>query len=69
MYPAALRNTEAAVLVAAAFSIVTLATMVVAVLVFSYGIRPIRIRWLERYAHAVAGFAILLCGTAIHLGL
>ena len=40
-----------------------------AVLLLSFGLDRLPTRRLERNSHALAGFAILACGIAIHLGL
>jgi len=69
MYPAAQSSTMGMLLVAGVFSLVTISTMVAAVLVLSHGIKFVPLRGLERYAHALAGFVILLCGVAIQFGL
>ena len=47
------------------FAAVTILTMLAAVALALQGIRFLRFRFLERYAHAVAGVTILLCGIAI----
>lgn len=69
MYPAAAQSTLGVVLVASVFGVVTIATMVTVVLLLSFGLESLPTRRLERYSHALAGFAILLCGVAIHFGL
>ncbi len=67
MYPAARGNIFSVVIVASAFGLATIATMLGMVLISSYGLSKIPIRRLERYSHALAGLAILLCGGAIKL--
>lgn len=66
MYPAA---TSAGLgytaLVAGVFSIVTIGTMMSLVLSASLGLKILPMRGLQRYSHAIAGFAVLLCGGAI----
>ena len=69
MYPAAKMSTGAVVLVALVFSLTTVATMTVMVTVLKRGIEFIPADKLHRYAHALAGFALLACGLAIQLGL
>ncbi len=69
MYPAAKLNAGAALLVAIVFSIVTIITMLSMVLLLTFGINLLPLQKLERYSHALAGVAILLCGVAIQLGL
>ena len=70
MYPAARGSTAGLVLVTAVFGAVTIATMLGVVLAASLGVRILPVGRLERYSHALAGAAILLCGVAIRfLGL
>ncbi len=70
MYPAAKNSIFGMVLVASVFSIVTISTMLGIVLVSTFGINFLPMQRLERYNHALAGAAILLCGLAIQfLGL
>jgi hypothetical protein len=53
-----------------AFGLATLITMLAVVLASVYGLSKIPVHNLERYSHALAGPAILLCGGAIRfLGL
>ena len=47
------------------FSAFTILTMLVAVGLGLRGIRLLKFHFLERYAHAIAGLTILLCGLAI----
>jgi len=69
MYPAASQSTFGIIVVAAAFGLVTIATMLTVVLLLSFGLEKLPTQGLERYSHALAGLAIFLCGIAIHLGL
>jgi len=69
MYPAASESVLGVAAVATAFGLVTIATMLTVVLLLSFGLERLPTRGLERYSHALAGLAILLCGVAIHLGL
>ncbi len=69
MYPAASLSTWGVALVALVFGAATIATMEVLVLMLTHGARRLPGGHLERYGHAAAGAAILLCGVAIHLGL
>ena len=70
MYPAANNSLAGLVGVAAIFSVVTIATMLTMVLLAERGIRLMPTRKLERYAHALAGLAIMGSGLAIQfLGL
>ena len=70
MYPAAAGRITDVALVAATFAAATLATMAFAVLLGSMGIRLIPVSAVERYSHAAAGAAIVLCGVGIRfLGL
>jgi len=47
------------------FAVVTILTMMVTVGLALQGIRLFNFRFFERYAHAIAGLTILLCGLAI----
>ncbi len=67
MYPAALGSWFGVISVAAVFTVATLSTMMVMVAVGSWGLS--HMPSLERYTHATAGAAIVLCGLAIKLGL
>ena len=70
MYPAAKGSPGNLILVTATFGAVTILTMTGIVLLAVKGIRFAPASGLERYAHAVAGATILLCGVSIQfLGL
>lgn len=70
MYPAAEGSISGVLSVAALFALTTIATMLAAVLIGSYGLALVPTRRLERYTHAAAGATILLCGLSIQfLGL
>jgi nickel/cobalt exporter len=70
MYPAARHSTVGVALVAAAFGLVTIATMLVIITAASWGARFVRLGRLERYAHALAGLMIFVSGLAVQfLGL
>ncbi len=70
MYPAAQNNVAGAILVAAIFSLVTIATMLTTVLILRAGVNRIPLTGMERYIHAIAGGTILVCGLSIQfLGL
>jgi len=65
MYPAAKGNMITVVIVASIFGLTTIATMLCIVLASFYGLSKLPLRKLEKYSHALAGLAILLCGGAI----
>lgn len=65
MYPAANHDISSVALVAGVFGIITIGTMLTIVLASFYGLSRLPVPKLERYSHALAGFAILLCGVAI----
>jgi nickel/cobalt exporter len=70
MYPAARHSTAGVALVAAAFGLVTIATMLVIIAAASYGAKFVRLGRLERYSHALAGLMIFVSGLAVQfLGL
>ena len=63
MIPAAEQSITAIVLVAAAFSVVTIATMIGCVLVAYLGFELFEFKFLHRYMHALSGLTI--CGSGI----
>jgi sulfite exporter TauE/SafE len=65
MYPAARHSLWGVLLVAGVFGAATIGTMLAVVIPASLGIKMIPMGRIERYSHALAGFAILLCGLAI----
>ena len=70
MYPAARHSTAGVVLVAGAFGLVTVATMLVIIAAASYGAKFVKLGRLERYSHALAGLMIFVSGLAVQfLGL
>jgi sulfite exporter TauE/SafE len=70
MYPAAKNSTSGLLLVTAVFGLITIATMMGIVLISTFGINFLPMQKIERYNHALAGFAVLACGLAIQfLGL
>ena len=70
MYPAAQHSVSGVFLVAGVFGAVTIFTMLCIVLLGTYGLNLLPLKIVERYSHALAGLAILLCGIGIQfLGL
>jgi nickel/cobalt transporter (NicO) family protein len=70
MYPAAKNHYVDLVIVTTAFSLVTILTMLAIVTISLYGIRLVRIKFLEKYTHVLAGGTIFLCGMGmLFLGL
>lgn len=69
MYPAVAVSRGAIFLVAGVFGLVTIATMMTIVFLANLGLGFAGAHRLSRYAHAMAGLVIFLCGVAIHLGL
>ncbi len=67
MYPAANNSVMSLVGVTAVFALVTVTTMVLMVLAAERGIKLIDSRRLERYSHALAGFAIMGSGLMIRI--
>ena len=65
MYPAATHNTFALVAVTATFAVCTISTMLLMTFLGLKGVRLLKLNKLERYAHALAGSALILCGVAI----
>jgi ABC-type nickel/cobalt efflux system permease component RcnA len=69
MYPAATSGWTGVIIVTGVFGAATIATMVGAVLLVRAGVNFIRLSTMERFAHAIAGATICLCGLAIQFGL
>jgi len=69
MYPALKGGLGQAMAAAAVFSVTTISTMMVCVLMLLRGVRLFPVKRMERYAHAMAGFAIFACGAAVKAGL
>ncbi|MFQ6083609.1 MAG: sulfite exporter TauE/SafE family protein [Candidatus Aminicenantia bacterium] len=65
MYPAAHYNWLGVGVVTFVFGVVTVGTMMVLVGLSSYGLLNLRIRFMERFVHALAGGIIALSGIAI----
>lgn len=65
MYPAAQNSSWGVAQVSIVFGLITMLTMLVLVLLASYGLSFVRLGKLERYTHAIAGGTILLSGIAI----
>ena len=62
MYPAAQQSNGLVVAVAVVFGLVTLLTMLACVAVTTIGLEKIRLPSTGRYAHAVAGASVAVCG-------
>lgn len=69
MVPAMAKSAGAAALVIAVFAVCTIGTMLVAVAAGCFGVRFLPIGLMERYSHALGGFAIAACGGAMIFGL
>ena len=69
MYPAAAESAWSVAIVAGVFAAATIGTMMVVVLAGTFSLNLLPTTKLQRYSHALAGAALLLCGVAIHLGL
>ncbi|MEW6008345.1 MAG: sulfite exporter TauE/SafE family protein [Candidatus Omnitrophota bacterium] len=65
MYPAAKGSLVSVIMVATIFGAATILTMLVIVALMFYGLMKLPTSKLEKYSHALAGLAILLCGIAI----
>jgi len=65
MYPAAQQSNGLVVAVAVVFGIVTLVTMLACVAVTTIGLDKLRLPSTGRYAHAVAGASVAVCGGLI----
>ena len=69
MYPAAKASPWAVAAVVAAFTLATVATMTLTVMVMRFGISFLHLPQLSRFSHAFAGLAILICGILVRFGL
>ncbi len=70
MFPASRHSITGVALVSAAYGVATLGVMLTIVWVGYAGVRVVQLRFMEQYAHALAGLAILISGLAIRfLGL
>jgi ABC-type nickel/cobalt efflux system permease component RcnA len=70
MYPAARHSAGGVALVAAAFGVTTIGTMLAIIALSSWGARFVKLGRLERYAHALAGLMIFVSGLTVQfLGL
>ena len=67
MYPAAKMNIFTLVLVTVSFSVFTIGVMLLMTLSGLKGFQLIKTKKLERYAHAMAGCVIMLCGICVLL--
>lgn len=69
LYPAAGGNAASVALVVVLFSLSTLGTMSIVVLLATRGLARVRSGPWERWGHAAAGLVVVACGLAIQLGL
>lgn len=69
MVPAMEKSAAGAALVIGVFAACTIGTMLAVVIAGYYGLRFLPMRLMERYAHALGGFAIAACGGAMIFGL
>ena len=70
MYPAAKSNYFEMIILTLIFSLITIGTMIVMVVVASYGFKFLPMKKIERYTHALAGGTIFVCGLGmLFLGL
>lgn len=67
MFPAAQESVSGLVVVTTVFGVVTISTMIGVVFVSLWGFSFLPLGKLERYTHALAGFAIFASGLAINL--
>lgn len=68
MYPAAQAKGWAVLWVLVAFTLATIMAMTAAVAIWIYSLGFVRLPDLHRYAHALAGLAVLMCGMMVKLG-
>ena len=65
MYPAATHNLAALITVTLVYALCTIGTMLIMTYIGLKGLKLLKVKALERYTHALAGFAVLACGLAI----
>lgn len=68
MYPAAAGAFGDVAIVTAVFAVVTVATMLAAVVTLRFFVEVTPFGQYSRYSHAAAGFVVLLCGVAVTVG-
>jgi ABC-type nickel/cobalt efflux system permease component RcnA len=69
LYPAAEASWWGVVIVTLLFTVATLGTMTLMVGLLAGGFQLVRLDTFERYAHALAGAMVMLCGAAVKFGL
>ena len=67
MFPAARESLVGVVAVTTVFALVTLATMIMAVVLSLWGLRTVRVPGIDRFSDAIAGCTITLCGLSLTL--
>jgi len=67
MFPAAQHSVGGLITVTTVFGLITISTMIAVVFVSLWGLNFLPMGKLERYSHALAGFAIFASGLAINL--
>ncbi|MHC4130773.1 MAG: urease accessory protein UreH domain-containing protein [Planctomycetota bacterium] len=67
MYPAAKSSWPGLLLVTLVFSVTTIGTMLIVVMIAKTGVNLAKLSKLQRYSHVIAGAAILICGLAIQI--
>lgn len=67
MYPAATHSWPLLLMVVLGFAFATILTMIVLVVVLLSGVRLLPFSLFTRFSHAVAGFAIAICGVSLIL--
>jgi threonine/homoserine/homoserine lactone efflux protein len=65
MYPASQASTWGIIQVSLVFSLVTIVTMLILVLLASFGLNFLKFGKLEKYTHVIAGATIMLSGIGI----
>ncbi len=68
LFPAATGSLGLAILVIAVFGIATIITMLTMVMALVFGLRRLRLTWLEKHMHTLAGATLVMCGALILLG-
>ncbi len=68
MYSAANAGILATTAVVLAFAVATIGTMLLTVILIMYGLQRVRLPGMQRFGHATAGLAILVCGVLVKYG-
>ncbi len=69
IYPAATHSLAAIFYISLVFGVATVATMLSMTLISVYGLNLLRVKPLEKFSHALAGFGIFISGLLVQFGM